>query len=171
MARGHDVTLFATADSTTRAHLHAHLRPHGYWDDREHVAVGALRDAEPRRGGRTRARVRHHPLRGGVLSDVARVSRGSVPCRSCRRSITRRAPPKSRCGRDTRKRRSSPSPNEQARLPVRRQRRRHGAARHRHRSLSRSGESPTTICCSSAASRRARACFRRSRWRATRASG
>ena len=32
---GHDVTLFATADSTTRARLHA-LFPHGYWHD-EHM--------------------------------------------------------------------------------------------------------------------------------------
>jgi glycosyltransferase involved in cell wall biosynthesis len=30
--RGHDVTLFATADSTTRAKLHA-IYPHGYWHD------------------------------------------------------------------------------------------------------------------------------------------
>ena len=29
---GHDVTLFATGDSTTRARLHA-LFPHGYWHD------------------------------------------------------------------------------------------------------------------------------------------
>src|SRR5213595_2962691 len=32
VARGHDVTLFATADSTTRAKLHA-IYPHGYWHD------------------------------------------------------------------------------------------------------------------------------------------
>jgi glycosyltransferase involved in cell wall biosynthesis len=32
VARGHDVTLFATADSTTRARLHA-IFPHGYWHD------------------------------------------------------------------------------------------------------------------------------------------
>ena len=37
------------------------------------MAVGAVRDAEPRRRGRARGRVRHHPLRGGVLSDVARL--------------------------------------------------------------------------------------------------
>jgi glycosyltransferase involved in cell wall biosynthesis len=30
--RGHDVTLFATGDSTTRAKLHA-IYPHGYWHD------------------------------------------------------------------------------------------------------------------------------------------
>jgi glycosyltransferase involved in cell wall biosynthesis len=30
--RGHDVTLFATADSTTKAKLHA-IYPHGYWHD------------------------------------------------------------------------------------------------------------------------------------------
>src|SRR5665213_1106654 len=30
--RGHDVTLFATADSTTKATLHA-IYPHGYWHD------------------------------------------------------------------------------------------------------------------------------------------
>ncbi len=34
VARGHDVTLFATGDSTTRAHLHA-IHPHGYWHDDE----------------------------------------------------------------------------------------------------------------------------------------
>ncbi len=33
--RGHDVTLFATADSTTKAKLHA-IYPHGYWHD-EHM--------------------------------------------------------------------------------------------------------------------------------------
>lgn len=32
VARGHDVTLFATGDSTTRARLHA-TYPHGYWHD------------------------------------------------------------------------------------------------------------------------------------------
>jgi glycosyltransferase involved in cell wall biosynthesis len=32
VARGHDVTLFATADSTTAARLHA-IYPHGYWHD------------------------------------------------------------------------------------------------------------------------------------------
>jgi glycosyltransferase involved in cell wall biosynthesis len=32
VARGHDVTLFATGDSTTRATLHATF-PHGYWQD------------------------------------------------------------------------------------------------------------------------------------------
>jgi glycosyltransferase involved in cell wall biosynthesis len=35
VARGHDVTLFATGDSTTRARLHS-LYPHGYWHD-EHM--------------------------------------------------------------------------------------------------------------------------------------
>jgi len=32
VARGHDVTLFATADSKTKAKLHA-IYPHGYWHD------------------------------------------------------------------------------------------------------------------------------------------
>ena len=32
VARGHDVTLFATADSTTKAKLSA-IYPHGYWHD------------------------------------------------------------------------------------------------------------------------------------------
>src|SRR2546425_11274144 len=32
VARGHDVTLFATADSRTTARLHA-IFPHGYWHD------------------------------------------------------------------------------------------------------------------------------------------
>jgi glycosyltransferase involved in cell wall biosynthesis len=32
VARGHDVTLFATADSITNARLHA-IYPHGYWHD------------------------------------------------------------------------------------------------------------------------------------------
>ncbi|MFN8064972.1 MAG: glycosyltransferase family 4 protein [Vicinamibacterales bacterium] len=32
VARGHDVTLFAPGDSTTRARLHA-THPHGYWHD------------------------------------------------------------------------------------------------------------------------------------------
>jgi len=35
VARGHDVTLFATADSTTAAKLHA-IYPHGYHHD-EHM--------------------------------------------------------------------------------------------------------------------------------------
>jgi glycosyltransferase involved in cell wall biosynthesis len=35
VARGHDVTLFATANSTTRARLHATF-DHGYWED-EHM--------------------------------------------------------------------------------------------------------------------------------------
>ena len=53
--------------------------------------------------------------------------------------------------------------NEQARLLQRPQRRRHGAARHRHRQLRVPRDSPTTTCCSSAASPKARACCRRSR--------
>jgi hypothetical protein len=32
VARGHDVTLFATGDSRTSAKLHA-TYPHGYWHD------------------------------------------------------------------------------------------------------------------------------------------
>ena len=32
VAHGHDVTLFATADSKTKAKLHA-IYPHGYWHD------------------------------------------------------------------------------------------------------------------------------------------
>ena len=40
---------------------------------RQHVAVGAVRDAQPRRRGRARGRFRPDPLRGGVLSDVARL--------------------------------------------------------------------------------------------------
>jgi hypothetical protein len=32
VARGHDVTLFATGDSKTKATLHA-IYPHGYWHD------------------------------------------------------------------------------------------------------------------------------------------
>ena len=35
VAAGHDVTLFATANSTTKAKLHA-IYPHGYWHD-EHM--------------------------------------------------------------------------------------------------------------------------------------
>ena len=35
VARGHDVTLFATADSKTTAKLHG-TYPHGYWHD-EHM--------------------------------------------------------------------------------------------------------------------------------------
>ena len=34
VARGHDVTLFATGDSTTSATLHA-IYPHGYWHDED----------------------------------------------------------------------------------------------------------------------------------------
>src|SRR5205085_1920956 len=34
VARGHQVTLFATGDSRTKAHLHA-LFPHGYWHDHD----------------------------------------------------------------------------------------------------------------------------------------
>jgi glycosyltransferase involved in cell wall biosynthesis len=34
VARGHDVTLFATGDSTTKATLHA-TYPHGYWHDED----------------------------------------------------------------------------------------------------------------------------------------
>ena len=53
--------------------------------------------------------------------------------------------------------------NEQARLLQRPQRRRHRAARHRHRQLHVPRDSPTTTCCFSAASPKARACCRRSR--------
>ena len=72
VARGHDVTLFATGDSTTQREAARDLSAR-LLARREHVAVGAVRDAEPRRGGRARGRVRHHPLRGGVLPDVAGV--------------------------------------------------------------------------------------------------
>ena len=40
VARGHDVTLFATADSRTSAKLAA-IYPHGYWHD-EHMWALAL---------------------------------------------------------------------------------------------------------------------------------
>ena len=72
VARGHDVTLFATADSTTTREAARDL-PARLLARRAHVAVGAVRDAEPRRRRRARGRVRHHPLRGGVLPDVARL--------------------------------------------------------------------------------------------------
>ena len=72
VARGHDVTLFATGRLEDQGKLHAHL-PARLLARRAHVAVGAVRDAEPGRRGRARGRVRHHPLRGGVLPDVARV--------------------------------------------------------------------------------------------------
>ena len=72
VARGHDVTLFATADSTTTREAARHLSAR-LLARRAHVAVGAVRDAEPRGGRRARGRVRHHPLRSGVLPDVAGV--------------------------------------------------------------------------------------------------
>ena len=72
VARGHDVTLFATGDSTTTRDAARDLLPR-VLARRAHVAVGDVRDAEPRGGGRAGARVRHHPLRSGVLSDVARL--------------------------------------------------------------------------------------------------
>ena len=72
VARGHDVTLFATGDSTTTRDAARDL-PARLLARRAHVAVGAVRDAQPRGRGRARARLRHHPLRGGVLPDVARL--------------------------------------------------------------------------------------------------
>ena len=162
VARGHDVTLFATGrlddDGAAARDLPARLLAR-----RAHVAVGAVRDAEPRRRRRARRASSTSSTTRPRTTRCRWPSRGCRRRRSCRRCTTRRAPPRSRCGRAIRKRRSSPI-SQRAGAPARRpQRRRHGAARHRHRRASRSASSPTTTCCSSAASPKARACCRRSR--------
>ena len=94
VARGHDVTLFATGDSTTTRDAARDL-PARLLARREHVAVGAVRDAEP--GGRRRAR------RASSTSSTTRRrttrcrwrSRGCRRRRSSRRCTTRRAPRRS----------------------------------------------------------------------------
>ena len=60
------------ADSTTTATLHA-IYPHGYWHD-EHMWPWELYEMLNLAAAVERAaRVRHHPLRSGVLPDVARL--------------------------------------------------------------------------------------------------
>ena len=82
-----------------------------------------------------------------VLPDVARIH---APVADADRpdapSFAERAP-KSRCGRATPKRLSSRSPNEQRMLLDRRERRRHRAARDRHRQLRLPRNARTTTCC------------------------
>ena len=128
----------------------------------EHVAVGAVRDAQPGGRRRARARFRHHSLRGRVLPDVAglhaavadadrpdaasfaerRRSRAVValPGSAVRRHLERAGAPAVR-------RSTSSARCCTASTPTR----------------SRSARRPTTTCCSSAGSRKARACCRRSR--------
>ena len=91
VARGHDVTLFATGDSKTTATLHA-IFPHGYWHDANMWPWEMYEMLNLAAAVERAARVRHHPLRSGVLSDVARVHAAVARRRSSRRCTTRRAP-------------------------------------------------------------------------------
>ena len=116
VARGHDVTLFATGDSKTSARRCTRCIPHGYWHD-PNMWPWELYEMLNLAAAVERARefdIIHYEA--GVLPDVARVHAPRRRRRSCRRCITRRAPPRSRCGRGIPKRRSSPSRSEQARL-------------------------------------------------------
>ena len=116
VARGHDVTLFATGDSTTTAKLHA-IYPARLLARREHVAVGALRDAEP--GGRGRARA---PSSTSSTTRPAYYPMSLAFTRLSPTPIVADAAPfaerrgSRRCGRAIRRRRSSRSRSEQARL-------------------------------------------------------
>ena len=161
VARGHDVTLFATADSTTKAKLHA-IYPHGYWHDENMwpwelyemlnlaAAVERARDfdiihyeaayypmslAFARLSPTPIVQTLHHSPSTAEVALWSRYPGGAV-----RRHLERAGAP--------------------AQRP---ERRRDRAARHRHRQLRVPGDSPTTTCSSSAASRKARACCRRSR--------
>ena len=146
-------------DHLGHAHRHLHAR---LLARREHVAVGAVRDAESRRGRRARARVRHHPLRGGVLPDVARVH--AAVADADRADAAPFA-----------ERRRSGAVVALSRSAVRRHLERAGAAARRRSTssprcctastptASRSARRRTTTCSSSAASPKARACSRRSR--------
>ena len=165
VARGHDVTLFATGDSTTSAKLHATF-PRGYWRGRQPSGRGSCARCST-------SRRRSSGPRSSTSSTTRRCttrcrwrSRGCRRRRSCRRCITRRARPKSRSGRRYPEAPFVAISQEQARAARRAQRRRHRAARASTPTASRSARRRTTTCCSSAASPRARACCRRSRWRA-----
>ena len=138
-----------------RAKLHAHL-PARLLARRAHVAVGALRDAEPRRRRRARGRVRHHPLRGGLLSDVAGLHAAVADAnRPDAASFAERG---RSAAVDALSRGAVRRHLEGAGAPAERpQRRRHRAARHRHRQFRVSAKRPTTTCCSSAGSPTARA--------------
>ena len=109
------------------------------------------------------ARLRHHPLRSGVLPDVARVRAAVADAdRADAAPLAERRP---RCALWSR---YPEAPfvaisNEQARLLAGLNVVGDGAARHRHRRLHLPRASRTTTCCSSAASPKARACCRRSR--------
>ena len=115
VARGHDVTLFATADSTTARRLHA-IYPHGYWHD-EHMWPWELYEMLNLAAAVERARdfdIIHYEA--GVLPDVAGL-RAAVADADRADAAPLAEPAGSRSsGRAIPRRRSSPSPQEQARL-------------------------------------------------------
>ena len=115
VARGHDVTLFATGDSKTRATLHATF-PHGYWHD-EDMWPWELYEMLNLAAAVERAhRLRHHPLRSGVLPDVARLHAAVARRPSSRRCTIRRARRKSQLWSRYPEARFVAISNEQARL-------------------------------------------------------
>ena len=162
VARGHDVTLFATGDSTTTGEAARDFRAR-LLARRAHVAVGAVRDAQPRGRRRARRQLRHHPLRGGVLPDVAGLHASVPDADRPDAASLRRRPPRWRLWR-----RYPEAPfvaiSQRAGAPARGpQRRRHRAARDRHGRIHVPRRLPTTTCCSSAGSPRERGSCRPSR--------
>ncbi len=161
VARGHDVTLFATATRRRRRRLHA-IYPHGYWHD-ENMWPWELYEMLNLAAAVERARefdiihyeAAYYPMSLAFtrLSPTPIVQTLHHSPSAAEVALWSRYP-------------EAPFvaiSNEQARLLAGAQRRRHGAARHRHRQLHVPRDSPTTTCCFSAASPKARACCRRSR--------
>ena len=151
VAAGHDVTLFATADSLTTATLHgtAPDRLVRGPDDRSE----GRRVPPHRRGVRAGRRVRRHPQRLRLPpAHVQRARRHAgghddprvlvAPHRAGLRAVRRDHPLR----RDQRRR---PTPRPALR--------RHDPPRHRHRRLRRASLHPETTCCSSVGSTPTRA--------------
>ena len=162
VARGHDVTLFATADSTTKREAARDL-PARLLARREHVAVGAVRDAEPRGRGRARRASSTSSTTRRRTTRCRWRSRGCRRRRSSRRCTIRRATAEVELWSRYPEAPFVAISKEQARLLSGVNVVGTSCCTASTPTTSRSARRRTTTCCSSAASPKARACCRRSR--------
>ena len=165
VARGHDVTLFATGASVDSGPAARRLRAR-LSRGSDALAVGAVRAVQPRRGGRARrqrstssttrrsTRRCRWPSRGSVAG--AAVADGAPPAEPRRsRAVVALSAGAVRRG-----------VARAGARPRRLERGRHHSSRGGHRGLHVPRRPRATTCCSSAGSPKGRACCRRSRWRA-----
>ena len=152
VARGHDVTLFATADSVTAARL---VRPvaAGYEEDRRRRRQGLARacTSRPPSSGPTEFDVIAQPLR---LHAADLQPSGRHPDGDDHPRLLLAEDP---AGLPSLRRHRALRRDQRRRPPPRAALRGHHPPRHRHRTPSRSSPSPATTCCSSAGSTPTRA--------------